>query len=501
MAGAGDRSPNAKKSDCRNGNHEIAPKTIIISNTLLSSVVLKFVDRETELASLAEAHASAKPEFFLIYGRRRIGKTELVKRFASDKRHFYFLAKEQAIEVEVERLGEKFSEKFNVHIERTGDLEKLFEQILKNIDPDEKFVVVIDEFPFWVSKQRKVLSDIQSLWDELLRERNLFLILLGSSVSMMEHEVMAYRSPLYGRRTGQLRIEPMRPKHLKEFLPRYSWEDLIKVFGAAGGVPFYLKEFTDGRSFQENIEKTFFNKSNILYEEAEVLLREALREVHVYFNIMKAITDGATRMSEIAQKSRVDTTNINKYLSVLMSLGFVSKRHSITEPPKLKNMRYGIEDNYFRFWIRYVYPHKEEIEEDPATMLKIFERDHPAYMGGIFEDFCSKMMRELDLPVVNEPGTLVGKWWHKGNEIDVAAINEDRKELLLAECKWKGQVDGQELFERLENKSELVDWHKGSRKVRLAVFAKSFRIRPESENVHAFDLHDIERALGRRKSG
>jgi len=464
-------------------------------------MILKFVDREAELAALAEAYASAKSEFFLIYGRRRIGKTELVKQFASKKRHFYFLAKEQAIEAEVERLGEKFAEKYNVHIQRTGDLEKLFMQILNNIDPDEKFVVVIDEFPFWVSKQRKVLSEIQSLWDEILRERNLFLILLGSSVSMMEHEVMAYKSPLYGRRTGQLRIEPMRPKYLREFLPRYSWEDLVKVFGAAGGVPFYLKEFSDGRSFGENIGKTFFNKSNILYEEAEVLLREELREVHVYFNIMKAIADGATRMSEIAQKSRVDITNINKYLSVLMSLGFVSKRHSITEPPKLKNMRYGIEDNYFRFWIRYVYPHKEEIEEDPAAMMEIFERDHPVYMGGVFEDFCSKVMRELDLPVVKESGTLVGKWWHRGDEIDIAAVNEDRRELLLAECKWQEDVDGRELAEHLEAKAELVEWHSASRKQHLALFAKSFSTRPRTVNVHLLDLPALEKALSARNRG
>jgi AAA+ ATPase superfamily predicted ATPase len=294
-------------------------------------MILKFINREKELCALEAAYRSSKPEFFLIYGRRRIGKTELVKRFVEGKPHLYFMAKEQPVEQEIERLGERFSEKFNVHIKASKDVDNVFSQIIAKVDPKEKFILVIDEFPFWVKKHRPILSEFQHLWDERLTSSNLLLILLGSSVSMMEDELLSYNSPLYGRRTGQLKVEPMGPAHLKGFLPSYDLEDLIKVYGAVGGVPFYLKEFEDKKSVLENIKSTFLNKSNILYEEAEILLREELREVTVYFNIMKAITDGATRPGEIANKAYVNITNISKYLNTLNTLGFITKETAITE--------------------------------------------------------------------------------------------------------------------------------------------------------------------------
>jgi hypothetical protein len=461
-------------------------------------MALQFVDRAVELEALEERYSSPNPEFFLIYGRRRVGKTELVKKFASGKAHFYFLAKEQAIDMETRRMVDKFSESFNIHLDATEDIERFFKQILGKLDLTKKFIFIIDEFPFWVSRHRTVLSEMQHLWDEVIGKANFFFILLGSSVSMMEHEVMAYKSPLYGRRTGQLRIEPMRPEHLHYFLPDYGIEDIVKVFGAMGGIPFYIKEFNAKVDFCRNVKNTFFNKSNILHEEAEVLLREELREVNTYFNIMKAIIDGSTRLTDIAQSSRVDITNINKYLSTLMSLGLVSKEHSVTQPPKLKNMLYRLEDNYFRFWLKFVYPYKEEIEEDVDSAGTILERELPQYMGPVFEDFCRKSMRGLDLPVLHFPGTKIGKWWYKEDEIDIVAINDKDGEILFAECKWKENVDAGKLLEELRGKASLVDWHPGKRKEHFALFARSFKERLKGTDVNLVDLGDLDRALKRK---
>lgn len=458
-------------------------------------MILQFVNREEELKALEERYESPKPEFFIIYGRRRVGKTELIKKFASEKSHFYFLAKEQSIELEMARFREKFAEKFNIHIESTEEPEKIFRQILEKIDQSKKFVFIIDEFPYWVSRHRPVLSEIQYLWDELLHDKNVFLILAGSSVSIMEHEVLAQKSPLYGRRTGQLRVEPMKLKHVQDFLPHYSVEDLFRVYGAVGGVPFYLKEFNDKLTFSENIKNTFFNKSSLLYEEAEILLREELREVTTYFNIMKAIIDGATRLSEISSKARVDITNINKYLSTLMKLGFVRKERPITQPPKLKNFLYVLNDNYFRFWLRYVYPYEEEIEEDVGTVLKIFEDDYSRYMGGVFEDICKKSLRELDLPIFGSPGTKAGRWWHREREIDIVAINEQTREILFAECMWSEKVDAKKVFRELKEKAKFVEWNNEQRKEFYAIFAKSFKRRVKEPELFLFDLRDIGKVV------
>ncbi|MDP2754110.1 MAG: ATP-binding protein [Nitrospirota bacterium] len=458
-------------------------------------MVLKFINRENELKALEERYRSEKPEFFIIYGRRRVGKTELIKRFASGKSHFYFLAKEQPIVLEIERFREKFAEKFDMHIERTEELEKIFAQILNKIDHDKKFVFIIDEFPYWVSKHHPILSEFQYLWDELLSKKNVFLILAGSSVSMMEQEVLAYKSPLYGRRTGQLKIEPLKLVCLKDFLPRYSAEDLFMVYGAVGGVPFYLKEFDDALTIRENVKNTFFNKSSLLYEEAEILLREELREVTTYFNIMKAIIDGATKLAEISSKARVDITNINKYLTTLMNLGLVRKEHPVTQPPKLKNFLYVLNDNYFRFWLQYVYPYGEEIEEDVNTALKIFENDYPRYMGGIFEDICKKILRDLNMPVFKFPGTKIGRWWHKDKEIDIVALNDDTKEILFCECKWQDKVNAKKVVAELKEKAKFVLWNNDKRKEYYAVFAKSFKDKRKELDSMLFDLNDLKKSI------
>ncbi|VVB88181.1 ATPase domain predominantly from Archaea [uncultured archaeon] len=470
------------------------------SSLILSNVLLKFIDRDDELRALEERYSSGRPEFFIIYGRRRVGKTELIKRFASGKDHFYFLAKEQPIELEIERFREKFAEKFDMHIERNGEWEKIFKTILDKINQKSKFIFIIDEFPFWISKHRPILSEFQYLWDELLGNKNVFLILSGSSVSMMENEVLAYKSPLYGRRTGQLKIEPMKLGCLQEFLPGYSVEDLFRVYGAVGGVPFYLKEFNDGLTVSENIKNTFFNKSSLLYVEAEILLREELREVTTYFNIMKAIIDGATKLAEISSKSRVDITNINKYLSTLINLGLVRKEYPVTQPPKFKNFLYVLNDNYFRFWLRYVYPYQEEIEEDVATVLKIFEDDYSRYMGLIFEDICKKSIRDFRIPIFNFPGTKTGTWWHKEQEIDIIALNDTTKEVLFCECKWQSEVNAKKIFAELKEKAKSVQWNNGSRKEYYAIFAKSFMGITEEPDLMLFDLNDFEKAMKPRNS-
>ena len=223
-------------------------------------MLLKFVDRVKELDALEKRYKSNKSEFLIIYGRRRIGKTELIKQFTKDKKHFYFLSRKEPIALEVDRFRKKFSKKFNIYLEETKDFETLFKQILEKVDNSKKFIFLIDEFPYLIEKYKPILSLFQHMWDETLNDKNVFLILTGSSVSMMETEVLGYKSPLYGRRTGQLKIEPIKISYLKEFLPNYKTEDLLKTYGAVGGIPFYLKEFDSKKSFLQNINSANLTK-------------------------------------------------------------------------------------------------------------------------------------------------------------------------------------------------------------------------------------------------
>ncbi|MEA3378584.1 MAG: ATP-binding protein [Nanoarchaeota archaeon] len=460
-------------------------------------MLLKFINRKFEINALKQAYYSKKSEFFVIYGRRRVGKTELIKKFTKKMPHFYFLAKKQNLNIELKEFQKKISEKFNIHLGENNNFEDLFRNILTKTNLKKKFIIIIDEFPYWIAKDEKILSEFQYIWDELLQRENIFLILCGSYMSIMEEMVLSINSPLYGRRTGQLKIEPMKIKYLQKFLPRYKIEDLIKVYGCVGTIPFYLKELNDSMDFFGNIKNTFLNKANILNQEANFLLKEELREINVYFNIIKAIIGGATRSSEIAAKSMVDITNINKYLSVLVGLKLIKKLKPITAPPKEKRYHYRLKDNYFRFWLTYVYPYQTEIEENADSLLKIIKKDNPSYMGHIFEDFCKKIIRSLDIGM-DKIGMGVGTWWHKDEEIDLIALNGQSKEILFAECKWKKDVNAKRLVQELDKKSKFVKWHNAKRIEYFAIFAKSFskKIRVhKGKKVYCFDLGSLEKKL------
>jgi len=467
-------------------------KTIYLnySNALLSNMLLEFINRENELHMLEERYTSSKPEFFIIYGRRRIGKTELLTQFAKDKPHFYFLARKEPIELEAERFRKKFAETFNIYLEETTDFEKIFTQIITKIDLTKKFIFLIDEFPYLIEAHEPILSIFQQLWDEHLNKKNIFLILNGSSVSMMETHVLGYKSPLYGRRTGQLKIEPVPLHQLKKFLPQYTTEEILHTYGAVGAIPFYLNEFNSKKSFLQNIQDTFFNKSNILYQDAEILLKEELREPNTYFNILKTMIDGATKLSEIASKSFIDITNINKYITVLENLKLVRKEYPITQPFKQRNFIYKIDDNYFRFWLSYVYPYKEEIEEKPASVLQKIKTEYPTYMGPIFEDAARKHIKKI----TTIDFTKLGKWWYKDQEIDLVALNENTKEIVFFECKWKNLRYTQSLtiLKELQEKAESVEWQNKKRTEHYGLIAKTIERKNDlrKQGFYVYDLED-----------
>ncbi len=454
---------------------------------ILSSMILQFVDRKDEINALENAFNSNRAEFYIIYGRRRVGKSELILQFIKSKPHFYFLAKEQNMELEFNRFKQKFSKHFNIYLEST-DWEGLFSEIIKKMR--KKIVIVIDEFSYWVSKDKSIVSEFQYIWDEVLKKKKIFLILSGSYVSMMETDILGYKSPLYGRRTGQLLVEPLNITCLKDFFPDYSMEDLIKVFGCLDTVPYYLLHFDSDQDFWKNLRMVFLNKISPLYRDAEILLSYELREPNIYFNIMRAILEGSTKLGEIANSAKVDITNMPKYLNRLVKLKIVQKVWPITSL-KEKKCLYELTDNYFRFWLTYVFPYQEEIEDSPEQHLDFIKQTYSRYLGGTFERFCMKSLRKVYPGKFNK----IGRWWYKDKEIDIVAINDKTKEILFCECKWQDSVNANKILSDLKGKVEDVKWHIQDRKEKYAVFAKSFKAKIEEDNFEQYDLDSLLKGL------
>lgn len=461
-------------------------------------MIQQFVDRETEMRFLESHFQSKEAEFIVIYGRRRVGKTELIHRFLEGKKGLYFIGRIESREDTIPRINLSFSKFFNDFslVEkplRTWDqiFEYLFEQTM-----DKKIPIVLDEFPFIVDKFPEILSVLQDKWDSVLKKTKILLILCGSSIGMMEDKILSYKSPLYGRRTGQWKLLPLRFNTLKEFFPKYSLEEIIHAYAVLDSIPGYLVKFDDDIGVFENIKKNILSKGEFLYEEAEHLLREEFRDVSNYLSIISAIAGGASAFNEIYTKTNLDKSIISKYLYTLEKLGIVKKSFPITAGSKdmfkSKKGLYSLSDNFFRFWLAYVYQNKTSLEIGSIdNVLESIKKDFNRYLGSVFEDVCRQFLEEAETVDFSR----IGRWWYKDKEIDLVGLNEKTKQILFCECKWQDKVNPEKVLEELKEKAKFVDWNMGKRKEYYCVIAKSFSRKMKEENILLFDLNDMEKLL------
>jgi len=437
-----------------------------------------FIDREEELRFLEERFKSGSPELVVIYGRRRIGKTELVARFIKGKVSVYFLAdrrpeRELLLELRT-KMAQLLQDESFAKLEIKDWLE-LFEEFLKWWKGD-RVIISLDEFPTLIEGNKATPSIFQKIWDLKLKNSQVMLILLGSSVSMIETEVLGYKSPLYGRRTGQWKLLPIRFQYLKEFFPKYSEEDLVRVYGCLGGVPAYLLKFNPNIPFWANITERFLRRGEFLYGEAEFLLREELREPRFYSAILKGVALGASSFGEIANSTGLEKSLLSKYLDVLEELGWIERLYPIGERLKPRKAFHRIADPYMSFWFRYIFPNKSDLELGNAEPItERVKTDYEAYLGTVFEHLLRENLWYLTtkslLPI--RPKT-AGRWWFKDREIDVVALDETQPSAIFFEAKWSNlkEAEAERILRILERKTQDFRWKKENRTEYLGLFAK-----------------------------
>lgn len=434
-----------------------------------------FVDREDELAYLEELYRKAGSRLFIVYGRRRVGKTELLRRFSANKSHIFFSCD---LSSEREQLRQ-FTEKI---YHATGDSfllsqpfqswEALFRYLF---DREGISLVVIDEFPYLCMVNKALPSILQKVWDEKANGGDLLLILCGSYMGFMEKEVLGHKSPLFGRRTGQMVLGPLRFEDIAGFYPNYSKEERVQTYAILGGTPAYLKRFDPEKGIESNVKEGILNKNSFLYSEPRFLLMEELRDPSLYFSVLKAIAFGKTRLNEIVQDAGIgDRHKVNKYLTVLRELRIVKREVPVTEemPHKSRRGVYLLRDPFFRFWFRYVFPnvgYLEEGEVDYVWNTKILST-FDGFVGFVFEDICMEMLKGFNkLGRLPFKASRIGRWWDGEDEIDIVALGEDHS-CLLCECKWTERKVGLSLFQALERKAEKFARFK---KIYFGFFSKS----------------------------
>ena len=402
-----------------------------------------FIGRKQELKQLAEMYQSDQFEFAVFYGRRRVGKTTLINEFCKNKKAIYFVGVESSEKENLENFSKAVFETAVPGIEMPafGSADKLFDYI-HVMAKQERILLIIDEYPYFSQSSPSVSSILQAHIDRKLKDTKLFLILCGSSMSFMEHQVLGYKSPLYGRRTAQFKIKPFTYSESCEMTDGFPDEEKAVIYGVTGGIPEYLSRVSNHLGLRDNIIRLFLDSSGRLFEEPSNLLKQELRDPFAYNAIITAIAGGASKLNEIATKAGIETSACSNHLTSLMALGLVKKEIPITESASRKTI-YLLEDQMFRFWYRFVLPNMNSIVSGNGD--KVY--DHMvapqlnAFMGLVFEEICKQylleqfMIGKLPFFIGN-----IGRWWgnnpilKRQEEIDILSFHADNA--LFGECIW-----------------------------------------------------------------
>ena len=417
-----------------------------------------FIGRQEELRVLEAAYERPESAFIPIYGRRRVGKSELILHFMQDRPGVYFVGKKAPAALQIrEFLGEAavILDEPLLAGYATESWGEALDLVVSRWRQERKLILVLDEFQWTVDASPELPSVLQEKWDRSWRGAgNVLLILCGSYIGFMEREVLGRRSPLFGRRTAQILLRPFGYREAALFHPRYSRPDQARTWFLCGGVPLYLKAFSEDRSVEMNIAAELLDEYAALHREGDFLLREELREVESYYAVLLAIASGATANQAIAQASGQDARSLHYYLQQLVELGYVERRHPLTgEPPSPRHVRYFVADPLMRFWFRFVFPNTSYSRHmGPERALR--DRIRPyldAYFGGCFESLCQEALPWLYRREGITAAFEIGEYWSKSVQIDVVGLRDDSW-TDLGECKWGTVRSRRAVEEELDGK-------------------------------------------------
>lgn len=405
-----------------------------------------FIGRKEELQFLEEKYGASGGQLIVLYGRRRVGKTETLRQFCTGKEHVFYSCTECTDGQQLSAFSARMLQKgipAARYVTSFSDWVQAFKSIVE-LPGNEKKLLVIDEFPYMVQNNHSIPSILQGIWDSTLKNANVMLILCGSAMSFIEKEILAEKNPLYGRATGILKMNAMDFYDAVEFFPSYSALDKITAYAVLGGIPHYLKQFSDTAPLAENIEKNILTRGSILYSEVEFLMRQELRETTIYNTIIEAVALGNTKLNDIYQKTQIDKSKLTVYLKNLTDLEIIHREFSVADGVKeranLQRGLYQITDPFFRFWYAFVFPNLSELEAgDAAGVWKyIVSPALDAFVSHAFEDICrSYLRRENRSDRLPFHFSQIGRWWNKTDELDIMATDREKKKFLIGECKYK----------------------------------------------------------------
>ncbi|GAB7093931.1 ATP-binding protein [Halolamina litorea] len=453
--------------------------------------MVNFVNREVELDQLRDCYDSETADFVVIYGRRRLGKSELVRQSIVDRDDaIYYQAVESTAQNQLEQFVDAAAGQFPSLQNVRRDWETLLEAL-----GEQDAVVIIDEFPFLIEEDESLPSRLQRVWDLELQETGMTLVLVGSSISVMEDKVLSGSAPLYGRRTATIDLKPLSITDVRQFFPEYDPETAITAWSIYGGTPYYLQTIDPDQELGRNVRQTILSERGLLYSEPEFLLRTELRQPNTYFSILRALAHGRRTPNEIAGMAGVNSGSLSTYLQKLRRLRLVERHIPVTESPtSSKRGRYRIAAPLFRFWFRFVYGNQDQLRLlDEDAFEKLVAPELADYVSPLFERLSQQALPAL----VDRQFRHIGQWWFKEHELDVLGLTTDG--LVAGECKFTSQPVSEGVLADLERTASEVRWagEPADGKTLYVLFSRSGyttdleRLADTRDDVMLFDIPDL----------
>lgn len=411
----------------------------------------KFIGRKAELAFLQEKYNSKGGQLIILYGRRRIGKTETITHFCKDKNPVFFTCTQTEDSEQLKNFSQKllsFDIPQKKYINEFSNWEQAFLAVSDiPVSDGKKQILVIDEFPYMAKENPEIPSILQKLWDEEFKNSNVMIILCGSAMSYIEKEILSEKNPLYGRATGIYKMLPMPYFDSAKFFSNWNNRDKILAHAILGGIPYYLSQFDDSKNLKQNICSSILKRGAILYSEPEFLMRQEFREPGTYNTIIQSIASGKTAFNEIQSSTLIEKGKLSVYLKNLVELGIAIREFPVlsSEREKQNAQRglYRLKDSFFSFWYKFVFPNLSSLEFGDWENIynSVIDPQLNTFAAETFENVCIEWLRiqnyNHQLPFIF---TQIGRWWDKSTEIDIIASNEDKSELISAECKFHNNV-------------------------------------------------------------
>ena len=387
---------------------------------------MRFYDREQEITFLRETAAQAKKNarFTVVTGRRRIGKTSLIAKAYEDMPFVYFFVTRKTESDLCENFQDEMEQKLSIPmLGRSRKFSEIFEYLMK-LSVERSFTLVIDEFQEFYRVNSAVFSEMQDIWDKYEKQSHINLLVCGSVYSMMQKIFKDKKEPLYGRSTGELKVQPFRPSVMKEIMSdahtEYAKEDLLALFTFTGGVAKYVQLLVDAGAITKDamIDYIIGPNSTFISEGRNNLVEEFGKDYGVYFSILSCIARGKNTRSEIED---VIGKEVGGYLTNLeKEYELIQKRQPLFEKSSTKNVRYEIDDVFYCFWFRFIFKYGYILEiENYAKVREIIRRDYETFSGLMLERYFHRVAME------SGQWTRIGRWWDRKGENEIDMIAED----------------------------------------------------------------------------